>query len=162
MKYQITLDGKQEDVHISKSGSTISISRNGKTQIFSYLKTSSGYILESEGMIYHTNLQTILNGPAVVNVNDKSLGLTWKDPYQLNSGGGAGSNQNEIKSIMPGRVVKILIKPGDEVKAHQPLLVLEAMKMENEIKSHKDGKITSIKVSEGASVEAGTVLIHIE
>lgn len=162
MKYQIGIHGEFSEADVLKSESTISIERNGKKITFTFHKTSSGFVLEKDGQIFHTNLQTFGNEKVVVNVDDKTIELEWKDPYQLSSGADANSNQNEIKSVMPGRIVKILIKPGDEVKANQPLLVLEAMKMENEIKSHKDGKITSIKVSEGASVEAGTVLIQIE
>lgn len=162
MKYQIGIDKVFSDVDVAKTESTISVERNGKKTQFTFHKTSSGFVLGKDGKIFHTNLQTFGNEKAVVNVNDKTIDLEWKDPYKLASGAGADSNQNEIKSVMPGRVVKILIKPGDEVKANQPLLVLEAMKMENEIKSHKDGKVTSIKISEGASVEAGTVLIYIE
>lgn len=162
MRYQITINGKPEDVKILKSGSTISIERNGRIQTFAYQKTSSGYLLENEGRIYHTNLQTSGNEKAVVNVNDKSIPLIWKNPYQLNSGGGSSSNQNEIRSVMPGRVVKLLVKIGDSVKAGQPLLILEAMKMENEMKAPKEGTVSEIKISEGASVEAGMILIQLE
>jgi biotin carboxyl carrier protein len=63
---------------------------------------------------------------------------------------------------MPGKVVKMLVKPGDEVKARQGLVVVEAMKMENEIRSPKDGRVADVLVTEGASVEAGRLLVVVE
>jgi biotin carboxyl carrier protein len=58
--------------------------------------------------------------------------------------------------------VKVLVKPGDEVKARQGLVVVEAMKMENELRSPKDGRVADVLVAEGASVEAGRLLVVVE
>ena len=60
---------------------------------------------------------------------------------------------------MPGRVAQIKIKVGDTVSANQPLVVLEAMKMENEIKSPADGVVEKIHVDVGALVETNALLI---
>jgi biotin carboxyl carrier protein len=79
--------------------------------------------------------------------------------------GDAGGRTQGVQSIvapMPGRVVRILVGPGDEVAARQPVVVVEAMKMENELRSPKAGRIKDVPVSEGASVQAGRVLIVIE
>jgi biotin carboxyl carrier protein len=67
-----------------------------------------------------------------------------------------------VKSPMPGKVVKLLVKRGDDVKAGQGVAVVEAMKMENELKAPRDGKVQSVSVSEGATVEAGQTLVTIE
>ena len=64
----------------------------------------------------------------------------------------------QIKSPMPGGIWKILKKPGDTVKKHETILILEVMKMENEIVAPQDGTIKNILVSETAKVEAGQVL----
>ena len=69
--------------------------------------------------------------------------------------GGAG----ELRAAMPGKVVKLLGKVGDVVKAGQSLLVIEAMKMENELRSPGAGRITEIGVREGQAVEAGQLLV---
>ncbi len=68
----------------------------------------------------------------------------------------------EIKAMMPGRIVNVLVKPGDDVIHQQGLIVVEAMKMENELKSPKAGKVVDIRVSPGQTVEKGEVLIIIE
>jgi len=78
---------------------------------------------------------------------------------------GASGRTDGVQSIvapMPGRVVRILVGSGDEVAARQPLVVVEAMKMENELRSPRAGRVTEVAVSEGASVEAGRVLIVVE
>ena len=63
---------------------------------------------------------------------------------------------------MPGRIVKVLVKPGDEVAARQGLVVVEAMKMENELTSPRAGHVREVAVAEGASVEAGRLLVIVE
>jgi biotin carboxyl carrier protein len=80
-------------------------------------------------------------------------------------GGAAGAvadGEQRILAPMPGKVVKVLVAPGDEVKARQGILVVEAMKMENEIGSPRAGRIKEIPVKEGMSVEAGRVLAIVE
>jgi len=68
----------------------------------------------------------------------------------------------ELKAMMPGRVMNVLVKVGDEVAHQQGVVVVEAMKMENELKSPKAGKVVEIKVTPGQTVEKGEVLIVIE
>jgi len=78
----------------------------------------------------------------------------------LGEGGGAGTG--EVTTAMPGRVVKVLVSQGDQVKKDQPLVILEAMKMENEFKAPCDGVVKSIKVEEGDTVEANALLVVLE
>lgn len=66
-----------------------------------------------------------------------------------------------IRSSMPGRVVRVLCKVGDDVMIGQPLLVLEAMKMENEISSPVNGKVEQIDVAPDKKVETGESLVKI-
>ncbi len=67
-----------------------------------------------------------------------------------------------VLAPMPGKIVKVLVKPGDQVAARQGLVVVEAMKMENELRSPKEGRVTEVLVSEGMSVEAGRALVIVE
>ena len=68
----------------------------------------------------------------------------------------------EVKSPMTGKIVGVFVKPGNEVKRGQLLVVLEAMKMENQIRSHANGRIREINVCEGQSVDTGQILIAFE
>lgn len=67
----------------------------------------------------------------------------------------------QIKSPLPGNIMHVYIKTGDEVKKGDNLMVLEAMKMENNIQAEKDGQISAVKVHPGESVLEGDVLIEI-
>jgi biotin carboxyl carrier protein len=71
----------------------------------------------------------------------------------------APTSAKSLNSLMPGVVIKILVKPGQQVAAGDVLLVLEAMKMENEIRSDRSGTIGSVKVSEGQQVQTGDPLV---
>ncbi len=68
----------------------------------------------------------------------------------------------EIRSQMPGKVVRLLVRAGDPVQAGQGVIVVEAMKMQNEMKSPKDGTVKQVHVEEGATVAAGQTLVVIE
>jgi biotin carboxyl carrier protein len=74
----------------------------------------------------------------------------------------APSVQNGILAPMPGKVVAVKVNLGEEVKAGDVVLILEAMKMENEIITNRTGKISDIRVKEGDSVDADDVLVVIE
>jgi biotin carboxyl carrier protein len=76
----------------------------------------------------------------------------------LKAGGGMGAGAN-MSSGMPGKIVKIFVKPGQEVKAGDPLLIMEAMKMENEMRAVADVKIKEVLVKEGENVESGATLV---
>lgn len=78
---------------------------------------------------------------------------------------GAGSGPGgarQVVSPMPGKIVKVLVQPGDQVTARQGVVVVEAMKMENELRAPRDGRVTEVRVAEGVLVEAGRVLVVIE
>jgi biotin carboxyl carrier protein len=63
---------------------------------------------------------------------------------------------------MPGRVVRVLVAPGDAVAARQGVVVIEAMKMENELRAPRGGTVRDVLVAEGALVEANAVLVVLE
>lgn len=73
----------------------------------------------------------------------------------------AAAGGEDVKSPMPGTILKVNVTNGASVKKGDVLMILEAMKMENEIMSPCDGKVTSVAVAQGASVESGAVLCTI-
>lgn len=76
--------------------------------------------------------------------------------------GGQAPGEQAVAAPMPGRVVRVLVKPGDDVTARQGVVVVEAMKMENELRSPKAGRVKEVSVEAGMSVVAGRVLVVIE
>jgi biotin carboxyl carrier protein len=69
---------------------------------------------------------------------------------------------HRVIAPMPGKVLRVLVKTGDTIAARQPLVVVEAMKMENELSSPRPGRVTDVQVAPGASVEAGRLLVVVE
>ncbi|MBO8179117.1 MAG: biotin/lipoyl-binding protein [Archaeoglobus sp.] len=67
-----------------------------------------------------------------------------------------------VTSMLPGVVLKVLVNPGDRVKAGDPVVIIESMKMENEIVSPVDGVVAEITVKEGQRIEAGDVVAIIQ
>lgn len=76
--------------------------------------------------------------------------------------GEAEEDLGSLSSPMPGRIVKLLVKPGDHVKKGQDLIVIEAMKMENKIAAPFDGTVIKVFFPEGDQIEANMPLIEIE
>ena len=102
----------------------------------------------------------------IVHVNGFAVPVSIIDPRARQSrtpgAVSSGTGRRSIVSPMPGRIVKVLVKIGDVVVAHQGLVVVEAMKMENELKAPQAGRVTAVKVADGMSVEANAVLVTLE
>ena len=77
-------------------------------------------------------------------------------------GSTSGTGPQRITTPMPGKVVRVLVKAGDEVKPRQSLVVVEAMKMENDLRASREGRVREVLAREGQSVDAGTVLVIVE
>jgi len=90
-----------------------------------------------------------------------SVRVTDRRDLLVQSSSGAGASSGELRAAMPGKVVKVLCKVGDVVKAGQGLLVIEAMKMENEVRATTAGKVASVSVREGQTVEGGQALVSL-
>ncbi|HXV74847.1 MAG TPA: biotin/lipoyl-containing protein [Candidatus Polarisedimenticolaceae bacterium] len=89
--------------------------------------------------------------------------VTLTDPSRrAREGGPSAHGPEKVVSMMPGKVVRVLVAPGERVAAGQALMVVEAMKMENEISSTRDGTVKSVDVERGQRVEGGALLAVIE
>lgn len=74
----------------------------------------------------------------------------------------AAGNGSTVKAPLPGTVLSIPVKVGDTVKASDPVIILEAMKMENSVNAGRDGRVASIVVNAGDAVLEGAPLVTIE
>jgi len=123
--------------------------------------TKEEILLKIDGKVYDVVVNQN-SGSYDVCMTGKSIRVDKKSPFQLIRNKVGKDKKADVKTSMPGRVVELLIKEGEEVKEEEPVLVLEAMKMQNEIKSPRAGKIKSIYSKPGESVEAGAVLFTVE
>jgi biotin carboxyl carrier protein len=88
-----------------------------------------------------------------------------QDPRSLRTrraAAGADIGPQKLNAPMPGKIVRVAVAQGEDVKAGQSVIVMEAMKMQNEMKSPKNGKVRKILTSEGSTVNAGDTLAIIE
>ncbi|MHC1732562.1 MAG: biotin/lipoyl-containing protein [Bacteroidales bacterium] len=72
-----------------------------------------------------------------------------------------GGKASEVRAPLPGVIIQVLVRPGDEVKAGQTVCTLETMKMENAIKADSGGKVTAVNINVGQSVLQDEVLVLI-
>jgi acetyl/propionyl-CoA carboxylase alpha subunit len=152
--YQMSLDGKSYDVD----------ARRMPSQIVSILLDGKSYDVDLERLAKRGDT---LDGRTHVRVRGRVLRLDILDERRVKMKEAQGfrfdvGGKATIDSPMPGKVIKLLKKEGDEVKQGEGVVVVEAMKMENELKAPKDGKVAAIHVKEGATVESGAKLATIE
>jgi biotin carboxyl carrier protein len=141
-----------------------------ETGCFEYRGLQREYSMEPSGpeifsiLIDGRSYQATVLAPGTIEVNGRIFSVEIFDPRELRARSSAGASQGRqnILAPMPGKVVRLLVLPGDAVEAGQGLIVVEAMKMQNEMKSPKAGRVVEIKTKDGATVAAGEILIVIE
>ncbi len=95
-------------------------------------------------------------------INGRCYRIRKKTALEMLGGQPSDDRLMNVKTSMPGRIIKILAKSGESVQEGDAVLILEAMKMQNEIKSPKTGKVGNILPKQGDSVEAGSLLFTID
>ena len=122
------------------------------------------YSVLIEGQSYDAFIEDRPEGGLVVSIDGHRFEIDVDDPrrWTRNAGGRGASGVQQVTAPMPGKVVRVLIAPGDVVKAGQGLVVVEAMKMQNELKAARAGTVATVPAKEGATVKAGEVLATIE
>jgi biotin carboxyl carrier protein len=122
------------------------------------------YSILMGGYSYDARVEERPGGGVVVVIDGFRFEIDVHDPrrWTRKSAGRGDAGIQRITAPMPGKVVRVLISPGETVEAGQGLLVVEAMKMQNELKATRSGKVISVPAKEGATVAAGEVLATIE
>jgi biotin carboxyl carrier protein len=116
-------------------------------------------------VILNNRVYHVAQGPAgEFLVNGRSYAAELFDPRDRRAGGRATAHHGAqtVAAPMPGRVVRVLVAPGDPVEESQGLVVVEAMKMQNEMKSPISGRVVEVRTAPEATVTAGQVLVVVE
>ena len=101
---------------------------------------------------------------AWITIRGHRFRVAIKDPRRWSRTGvsAPSADRENVIASMPGKIVRLLVKPGESVAAGQGILVVEAMKMQNEMKTRRAGTVVAVGVREGETVAAGAVLVTIE
>jgi biotin carboxyl carrier protein len=168
MKLNAELNNEKHAVEIKRDGDKVFAEIDGRRYELEVSEPEPDvYLLTNEGKVYEVRVAhgASLSDPFSVRLGSNEFDIKIIDPKLLRS---VGVNQEhgeglaEIKTAMPGKVVRIIAETGASVQKGDGVIVVEAMKMQNEMKSPKDGVVKEIRVTEGSTVNAGEVLVVIE
>jgi biotin carboxyl carrier protein len=115
---------------------------------------------------YEVSIEPGTLGEVIVRVDGYAVRVTMPDAgaatrQRFGRRAVGASGPAAVVAPMPGRIVKVLVEPGDVVEPRQGLVVIEAMKMENELRAPQPGTVTEVRVQAGMSVDAHAVLVVI-
>jgi biotin carboxyl carrier protein len=175
MNFEIDVNGQPHTVKVERTGSRFRIESEGRVDVVDVARvdrTTISMILDGDGGLQGSHEATLLEGrePGEVEVylragvvHTRVAGSPGQKRWSAKGGAlGAAGGPQRLTAPMPGKIVKVLVKPGDEVVARQGLVVIEAMKMENELRASRAGQVKDVHVAEGDLVEAGRLLTVIE
>ena len=149
-RFRVLLDGNAHELDVSRVGAFgLSLLLDGESGVSREVQVAPG----------------TTRGELLVSMAGRTVAATVNGRRTRRAGpdGGAGAHgEQAVLAPMAGRVVRVLVSPGDDVAARQGVVVVEAMKMENELRSPKAGRVKEVNVTPGTSVEAGRVLLVVE
>jgi biotin carboxyl carrier protein len=167
IRTSVRLDNKVREVRIEQKNGLISALVDGRKYELSIYESRPGVysiVPANPGGSSTEAVVREVDGCFRVRVSDRIFEASIEGPgcgrKTVERDGGKGARV--LKAQMPGRVVRVLVEEGAQVKRGQGILVLEAMKMENEIGAPRDGTVKEIKVSADDRVETGAALAVIE
>ncbi|MFY9790219.1 MAG: biotin/lipoyl-containing protein [Candidatus Sulfotelmatobacter sp.] len=164
MLYDVTIDGKKYGLELNRTDGRWSCSLDGREiEVDAILARPDVLSLRIGNLAYEIKSERVANDLHLW-VGSTRFAAEVRDPRSLRGRARAADDRGPKKIVapMPGRVVRLLVKEGDEVELGAGVAVVEAMKMQNEIKSPKKGTVQKIMATEGAAVNAGDVLAIVE
>ena len=175
MQYELAINGRLRKVSVNRAGTRFMVAVDGEefvvdaARVDSYMLSllidgangSAGAPVSQEVTVSPdaaTKQLAVRVGPMRVLVGLNSR-RRWG---QAGEAGAAGGGPQRVTAPMPGKIARILVKPGDAVQPRQPLIVVEAMKMENELRAVREGTVAEVHVKAGVSVDAGALLLVVQ
>lgn len=161
MHVTLRLGDEEFDLYLVRENGSVKVEVDGETlDVKVVSETAQGVELDVKGERFvvklHEDSVTVDGDEVPMRVAD------FRPGGAPGSHGPARGKGARVKPPMPGKVVAVRVKPGDEVKAGDVLLILEAMKMQNEIPAPTAGVVKSVHVKPGQTVEGKDLLIEIE
>jgi biotin carboxyl carrier protein len=170
MRYEIEVGGRTRQVAVARVGDGLAVTVEGQTWHVDAARIDAHALsLIVDGVWRRSYEVAITSDPATskvmvrVGTTPIAVGLNGSRRWaRKDDAGGSGTGPLRLVAPMPGKVVRVLVAAGQSVHARQPLVVVEAMKMENELRAGRDGIVVDIPAREGMSVDAGALLVVIQ
>jgi len=164
MLFDATIDGRTVRVEVRGRDGRYAVTVDGRTLDVDQQETGAHFAsLLIEGRSYEAGLEKRPDGYNVVLAED----VLYVELRGASRGTSAAPRKADagparVLAPMPGRLVRVLVEPGQQVCAGDGLVVVEAMKMENELRSPRAGRIAQVPVREGQAVETAALLVVVE
>ena len=162
MRFEVLIAGRKREVELERASGKWRARLDGRAVDADAVEVAPGaYSILLDGRSFDVRVQAAADGVRV-HTGAQEFAAQVLDPRAWRGRRGGVlelEGRQQIVAPMPGKIVRVLVKTGDAVKANQGLLVVEAMKMQNEIRAPKSGKVERVRVSEGQTVNAGEVLV---
>jgi biotin carboxyl carrier protein len=170
MTFEIEVNGRVRTVSVERaapSGQQFRVTLDGVPCLVDALEVDQAtlsIVLPERGQANHTVgfAPGVGHGAWTLHLRSGTLTAIVNGRRSRRAADGAGAGEQHILAPMPGKVLRVLVLPGDEVVARQPLVVIEAMKMENALSPNRPGRVREVVVTPGMSVEAGRLLVVVE
>ncbi len=168
MKLQAELGDEKHDIEIRRANGKVFATVDGREYELDVSEPEPGvYLFKNNGVVAEAFISPRARSsePFEVQVGGSSFDVRLIDPKRLRGSAGVSEGSDgaaEIRTAMPGKVVRILVEPGSTIEKGDGVMVVEAMKMQNELRSPKAGTVKELRVAEGSNVSAGDILAVIE
>jgi biotin carboxyl carrier protein len=168
MQYEVEAGGRLRQVVVTRRGDGFAVSVDGHTRQVDAARIDAHTLSLIVDSVWSKEVSIATDpagGQLTVHVGATPVAVSLNGRRRWgrkNESAAAGSGPQRLTAPMPGKVVRVLVKSGDRVAARQPVVVVEAMKMENELRASREGTVAEIHVREGVSVDAGALLLVIQ
>jgi biotin carboxyl carrier protein len=164
MKYQAEINGRQVSVELEQRNGKVFATIDRRSYDLEIETPEAGvYLFFLDDEVHEARVWPAERDTVRVELGSASFSVGIIDRKHRRSADHHGpEGPQQLIAPMPGKVIRILLRPGDEVYAGQGVVVVEAMKMQNEIKSPKAGRLLEVRVSEGESVTNKQILAVVE
>lgn len=163
MQYEVEIGGRVRHVHVHRVNGRFVVNVDGRESTIDAVRIDTHTLSLLVGAASHEVTVALDQGTGQLTVGvgpvPLAVALNGRRRWGRKDDGGQGTGPERLVAPMPGKIVRVLVRPGDPVRPRQPLVVIEAMKMENELRALRDGAVAEVLVQEGQSVDVGALLV---